>query len=69
MVYRVEADIPTSAQDCWISFEIAIPNLGNEPMVVFFQAIRSGTGEEEGITYSCKGLDDEWEEFKPEIED
>lgn len=59
-VYRVEADIPTSAQDCWVSFEIAIPNLGREPLVLFFQAVRGGTGADEETTYVCNGLDEEW---------
>ena len=64
--YRIEADIPTSAQDCWLSFEIAIPNLDSEPMVLFVQGIRSGTDNDEVTTYVCNGLDGEWMETEPE---
>lgn len=64
--YRIEADIPTSAQDCWVSFEIAIPAYGIEPMVPFFHAIRSGANRDEETTYVCEGLDGEWEESESE---
>ena len=61
MVYRVETDIHTSAQDCWVSFEVAIPTYEAEPMVLFFNAIRSGGDSDEESTYVCNGLDGEWE--------
>lgn len=59
--YRVELDIPTSAQDCWVTFEIAIPTYETEPMVLFFQAIRSGVGDDAETSYVCHGLDGEWQ--------
>lgn len=64
--YRVEVDIPTSAEDCWVTFEIAIPTHETEPMVLFFNAIRSGCGDNEETTYVCEGLDNEWTEVVPE---
>lgn len=64
--YRVEIDIPTSADECWVSFEIAIPTYETEPMVLFFNAIRSGTEGNEETTYVCEGLDGEWKETGPE---
>ena len=66
MAYRVEAEIPTSAQACWLSFEVAIPNLDSEPMALFVQGIRSGVGDDEEITYVCEGLDGDWVETQPE---
>lgn len=66
MVYRVEMDIPTSAQDCWVSFEIAIPGLDSEPMALFIQGIRSGVGDDEETTYVCNGLDGDWVKTEPE---
>ena len=66
--YRIEADIPTSAQDCWVSLEVAIPTYDTEPMVLFFHAIRSGVGDD-GVTYTCEGLEGEWEASEPEDEE
>lgn len=63
--YRDEMDIPTSAQDCWLSFEVAIPNLDSEPMALFVQGIRSGIGDDEVTTYVCQGLDGEWKKTEP----
>lgn len=58
--FRVETEIPTSEVDCWISFEIAIPTYETEPMVLFFQAIRSGKGADAETTYVCRGIDGAW---------
>jgi hypothetical protein len=60
MVYRVEMGVPTSGEDCWISFEIAVPNLNDEPMVLFFQALRSGIRDAEVTTYECTDIDSGW---------
>lgn len=64
--YRVEMGIPTSEQDCWLSFEVAIPNLDSDPMALFVHGIRNGIGDNEMTTYVCEGLDGEWVETESE---
>ena len=64
--YRIEADIPTSTYECWLSFEIAIPTYETEPMVLLFNAVRSGKDGDEDTTYVCEGLDGEWRETESE---
>lgn len=64
--YRIEADIQTIAQDCWVSFEVAIPTYDTEPMASFFQAIRSGMGDDGETTYVYDGLSGEWREAEKE---
>lgn len=60
--YRIEVDIPTSAQGCWASFEVAIPIYGPDPMPLFFSAARSKKDGSEDITYVCEVLNDKWRE-------
>lgn len=64
-VHRVEVDIPTSAYDAWLSFEIVDAREMGEPTVLFVHGIRSGTDGEEADTYNCYSLEGRWEAFEP----
>ena len=62
--WRVEVDVPTSAQDAWLDFRI-VERRGIEGATVEdVHCVRSGRGEREAETYVWSEAAGEWELFR-----
>lgn len=57
--WHVEADIPTSAQSCWLDFDIV--NSPDGLTVENLQALRSGTGLDARSVYTWDELKGAWQ--------
>lgn len=57
--FRVEVDIPTSAEDCWLSFELARANDLDEMAVYLLQGLRSGR-DGDAQTYEWRDASGAW---------
>ncbi|MDD2588403.1 MAG: hypothetical protein PHR15_05550 [Atopobiaceae bacterium] len=58
--WRVEVDIPTSAEDAWLSFIIEASDETGETSVTDIECVRGGRGENVGRTYNWDDCSCEW---------
>lgn len=59
-VYFVEADIPTSASDCWLDFGFVMDEEGR-PIVTTLFGMRSGTGDDSDSVYVWDERNGSWQ--------